>query len=56
EGASKQERMIDNIDKDVEITLVDETQGRMNEKDMFGVNDLDGDEVIVDATTGEEVD
>nr|GEY54246.1 hypothetical protein [Tanacetum cinerariifolium] len=27
----------------------------MNEKDMFGVNDLNGDEVIVDATAGEEV-
>nr|GEV35188.1 ribonuclease H-like domain-containing protein [Tanacetum cinerariifolium] len=38
-----------------EITLVDETQKRMNEEEMFGVNDLDGDEVIVDATTGEEV-
>nr|GEX64356.1 hypothetical protein [Tanacetum cinerariifolium] len=48
-------RMIDNIDQDEEIALVDETQGRMNEKEMFGVNDLDGDEVIVDATAGEEV-
>nr|GEV24821.1 hypothetical protein [Tanacetum cinerariifolium] len=27
----------------------------MNEEDMFGVNDLDGDEVIVDATASEEV-
>nr|GEZ40977.1 hypothetical protein [Tanacetum cinerariifolium] len=49
------ERMIDTINQDVEITLVDETQGRMNEEDMFGVNDLDGDEVIMDATAGEEV-
>nr|GEW21771.1 putative ribonuclease H-like domain-containing protein [Tanacetum cinerariifolium] len=38
-----------------EITLVDETQGRMNEEEMFGVNDLFGDEVIMDATAGEEV-
>nr|GEV72950.1 copia protein [Tanacetum cinerariifolium] len=30
-------------------------KGRMNEEDMFRVDDLDGDEVIVDATTGEEV-
>nr|GEV68142.1 putative ribonuclease H-like domain-containing protein [Tanacetum cinerariifolium] len=30
-------------------------QGRMNEEDMFKVNDLDGDEVIMDATAGEEV-
>nr|GEX48678.1 retrovirus-related Pol polyprotein from transposon TNT 1-94 [Tanacetum cinerariifolium] len=29
-------------------------QGRMNEEDMFGVNDLDDDEMIVDATAGEE--
>nr|GEZ62516.1 hypothetical protein [Tanacetum cinerariifolium] len=49
------ERMIDNIDQDVEITLVDETQGTMNEEDVFRVNDLDGDGVIVDATAGEEV-
>nr|GEV94501.1 hypothetical protein [Tanacetum cinerariifolium] len=49
------DRMIDNIDQDVEIALVDETQGRMNEEEMFRVNDLDGDEVIMDATTGEEV-
>nr|GFB94666.1 hypothetical protein [Tanacetum cinerariifolium] len=55
EDASKQGRMIDNIDQDVEITLVDETQRRMNEEEMFGVNDLDSDEVIVDATASEEV-
>nr|GEX44931.1 uncharacterized mitochondrial protein AtMg00810-like [Tanacetum cinerariifolium] len=48
-------RMINNIDQNKEITLVDETQERMNEEEMFGVNDLDGDEVIVDATAGEEV-
>ncbi|GKC07239.1 hypothetical protein Tco_0998849 [Tanacetum coccineum] len=41
-------RMIDNIDQDKEINLVDETQGRMNDQDMFGFNDLDGDEVVVD--------
>nr|GEV07138.1 hypothetical protein [Tanacetum cinerariifolium] len=55
EDASKQGRMTDNIDQDKQITLVDETQGRMNEEEMFRVNDLDGDEVIVDATGGEEV-
>nr|GEX14762.1 hypothetical protein [Tanacetum cinerariifolium] len=47
--------MIDNIDQDVEITLVDATQGRMNEEDMFRVNYLDGHEVIVDVTAGENV-
>nr|GEU94018.1 uncharacterized mitochondrial protein AtMg00810-like [Tanacetum cinerariifolium] len=44
-------RMIDNINQNVEITLVDKNQGRMNEEEMFGVNELDGDEVIA----GEEV-
>nr|GEX74596.1 hypothetical protein [Tanacetum cinerariifolium] len=48
-------RVIDNINQDVEITLVDETQGRINEEDMFGINDLDGDEVIVDVIAGENV-
>nr|GFA16322.1 hypothetical protein [Tanacetum cinerariifolium]GFA17447.1 hypothetical protein [Tanacetum cinerariifolium] len=55
EDASKQGRMIDNIDQDVEITLVDDTQGRMNEEDMFGVNDLDGDEVVVDVLASKKV-
>nr|GEU80318.1 ribonuclease H-like domain, reverse transcriptase, RNA-dependent DNA polymerase [Tanacetum cinerariifolium] len=32
-----------------------ETEGRINEEDLFGVNDLDGDEVIVDVTAGENV-
>nr|GEV58263.1 hypothetical protein [Tanacetum cinerariifolium] len=55
EDASKQERMLDNIDQDVEITLVDDTQGKRNEEDIFGVNDLNGDQVIVDVTAGENV-
>nr|GEV93795.1 hypothetical protein [Tanacetum cinerariifolium] len=46
----KKERRIDNIDQDVEITLVDDTRGRINEEDMFGVNDLDVDEVVVDVS------
>nr|GFA52311.1 hypothetical protein [Tanacetum cinerariifolium] len=58
EDASKQGKMIDNIDQNEKITLVDETYKRMNEEDMFGVNDLDGDEVIMDSTavtTAEDV-
>nr|GEW33286.1 putative ribonuclease H-like domain-containing protein [Tanacetum cinerariifolium] len=35
DDASKYGRIIDNIDQDVEITLVDDTQGRMNEEDMW---------------------
>nr|GEU76862.1 reverse transcriptase domain-containing protein [Tanacetum cinerariifolium] len=55
EDASKQGRKIDDINQDAEITLVDETQGWINEEEMFRVNDQDGDEVIIDATTGEKV-
>ncbi|GKD72045.1 hypothetical protein Tco_1330327, partial [Tanacetum coccineum] len=49
EDASKQGRKIDGIDKDAEITLVDETQGRYGDEDMIGVNDIDGDEVVVES-------
>ncbi|GJU59559.1 hypothetical protein Tco_1237325 [Tanacetum coccineum] len=49
EDASKQGRKIDDIDKDAEITLVDETQERYGDEDMFRVNDLDGDEVVVES-------
>nr|GEV33619.1 hypothetical protein [Tanacetum cinerariifolium] len=55
EDASKQGRTINNINQDVGITLVDETQGRMNEEEMFGVNDLDGDEVVVDVSASVDV-
>ncbi|GJX74255.1 hypothetical protein Tco_0312850 [Tanacetum coccineum] len=47
EDASKQERKIDDIDKDVEIILVDETQGRYGDDIMFDVSDLAGEEVFV---------
>nr|GEX09776.1 retrovirus-related Pol polyprotein from transposon TNT 1-94 [Tanacetum cinerariifolium] len=55
QDASKQERMIDNINQDMEITLVDDTQGRMNEKYMFKVNDIDGNEVVVGVAASEKV-
>nr|GEZ96681.1 hypothetical protein [Tanacetum cinerariifolium] len=55
EDASKQGRIINNINQDIEITLVDDTQGRMNEEYMFGVNDLDGDEVVMDVSASEKV-
>ncbi|GJR95951.1 hypothetical protein Tco_0268125 [Tanacetum coccineum] len=42
--ASKQGRRINAIDDDEDITLVND----QDDADMFGVNDLDGDEVIVD--------
>ncbi|GJX13540.1 hypothetical protein Tco_0205298 [Tanacetum coccineum] len=40
-------RKIDDIDKDAEITLVDETQGRYGDDIMFDVSDLTGEEVFV---------
>ncbi|GJU52768.1 hypothetical protein Tco_1226482 [Tanacetum coccineum] len=44
EDASKQGRRILDIDADEDITLVNV----QNDADMFGVNDLDGDEVLVE--------
>ncbi|GJR54879.1 hypothetical protein Tco_1405400 [Tanacetum coccineum] len=40
EDASKQGRSIEDIDKDVDIYLVDETQGRSDDADMFDTDDL----------------
>nr|GEY43077.1 hypothetical protein [Tanacetum cinerariifolium] len=57
EDASKQERIAE-IDADEDLSLINETaqdQGRMNDEDLFRVNDLYGDEVIVDVTAGENV-
>nr|GEY68629.1 hypothetical protein [Tanacetum cinerariifolium] len=51
----KKGRSIEDIDKAAEVTLIDETQGRLNDEELFGVNDLDGDEVIVDVATDENV-
>nr|GEW71202.1 putative ribonuclease H-like domain-containing protein [Tanacetum cinerariifolium] len=48
EDVSKQGRSIEDIDQDAHIALVDEAQGRMHDADMFGVDDLEGIEVIVD--------
>ncbi|GJS49308.1 hypothetical protein Tco_0599429 [Tanacetum coccineum] len=47
EDASKQGRKIDDIDKDAEVTLVDETQGRYNDAQMFDTNVFNGEEVFV---------
>nr|GEV34449.1 retrovirus-related Pol polyprotein from transposon TNT 1-94 [Tanacetum cinerariifolium] len=51
EDASKQERMIEDIDKNEKITLDDKTQGRTNDDEMFGVDDLAGEEVVMEITT-----
>nr|GEY72454.1 hypothetical protein [Tanacetum cinerariifolium] len=44
----KKGRSIKDIDQDAEIALVDESQWRMHDADMFRVDDLEGNEVIVD--------
>ncbi|GKD32656.1 hypothetical protein Tco_1248165, partial [Tanacetum coccineum] len=48
EDASKQRMSFEDIDKDAEVSLVDETQGRLDDAEMFDIDDLHGDEVIVD--------
>nr|GEW81824.1 hypothetical protein [Tanacetum cinerariifolium] len=63
EDASKQGRIIDNLDADKRVTLVDETQ-RRNDQDMFDIGLLDDEEVVAEkevstadqvTTTGEVV-
>ncbi|GKA82989.1 hypothetical protein Tco_0789737 [Tanacetum coccineum] len=51
--ASKQERRIEDIDKDADVSLVDDTQGRSDDADMFDIDDLHGDELNVDMPVGE---
>ncbi|GJT62534.1 hypothetical protein Tco_1006067 [Tanacetum coccineum] len=46
DNASKQGRKIDDIDKDAEITLIDETQGRYGDDLMFDTGVLDDEEVF----------
>ncbi|GJX57435.1 hypothetical protein Tco_0287332 [Tanacetum coccineum] len=48
EDASKQGRKINDIDKDAEITLVDETQGRYGDDLMFDTCVLDDEEVFTE--------
>ncbi|GJR71119.1 putative ribonuclease H-like domain-containing protein [Tanacetum coccineum] len=48
EDASKQGRKIDDMDKDAEITLVHETQGRYGNEEIFDTSVLDGDEVLAE--------
>ncbi|GJS10710.1 hypothetical protein Tco_0367506 [Tanacetum coccineum] len=54
EDASKQGRSIEDIDKDADVSLVDDTQGRSDNEGMFDTNDLHGDEVNVDMPVGEK--
>nr|GEU32398.1 hypothetical protein [Tanacetum cinerariifolium] len=57
EDASKHRRIAE-IDANEDLSLINETaqdQGRINDQVLFGVHDLDGDEVFVDVTTCENV-
>ncbi|GJV55384.1 hypothetical protein Tco_1456389 [Tanacetum coccineum] len=54
EDASKHGRSFKDIDKDVKVSLVDETQGRSDDVEMFDTDNLHGDEVIVDMVVGEK--
>ncbi|GJX40231.1 ribonuclease H-like domain-containing protein [Tanacetum coccineum] len=47
-------RSIEDIDKDADVSLVDDTQGRSDNEEMFDTNDLHGDEVNVDMPVGEK--
>ncbi|GKB91707.1 hypothetical protein Tco_0963979 [Tanacetum coccineum] len=48
EDASNQGKSIEDIDKDVEVSLVDETQGRLDDAKMFDTNVLFGNEVFAE--------
>ncbi|GKD34572.1 hypothetical protein Tco_1250081, partial [Tanacetum coccineum] len=54
EDASKQGRSIEDIDKDDDVSLVDDTQGRLDDAEMFDTNEIHGDEVVVDMLVGEK--
>ncbi|GKB82167.1 hypothetical protein Tco_0949062 [Tanacetum coccineum] len=53
---SKQGRIFEDFDKDAEVSLVDETQGRLDDAEMFDTYDLYGDEVIMDMSVSEKQD
>ncbi|GKF74013.1 hypothetical protein Tco_0220345, partial [Tanacetum coccineum] len=54
EDASKQGRSIKDIDKDADVSLVDDTQGRLDDANMFDINELHDDEIVVDMPVGEK--
>ncbi|GJU49204.1 hypothetical protein Tco_1218759 [Tanacetum coccineum] len=54
EDASKQGRSIANLDKDDDVTLVDETQERHDDELMFDTRVLDADEMLVEAKVDEK--
>ncbi|GJR30414.1 hypothetical protein Tco_1106646 [Tanacetum coccineum] len=55
EAASKQGRSIEDIDKDADVSLVDDTQGRSDNEEMFDINYLHSDEVNMDMPVGKKL-
>ncbi|GJS14903.1 hypothetical protein Tco_0409375 [Tanacetum coccineum] len=53
EDASKQGRSIEDIDKDADVSLVDDTHERSDDADIFDIDDIHGDEVNVDMPVGD---
>ncbi|GJZ70811.1 putative ribonuclease H-like domain-containing protein [Tanacetum coccineum] len=54
EDTPKQGRSIEDIDKDTDVSLVDDTQGRSDNEGMFDTNKLHSDEINVDMIVGEK--
>ncbi|GJU84926.1 hypothetical protein Tco_1292472 [Tanacetum coccineum] len=54
EDASKQGRSIEDINKDADVSLVNDTQGRSDDAEMFDTDDLHSNEVVVDMLVGEK--
>ncbi|GKB22461.1 hypothetical protein Tco_0861862 [Tanacetum coccineum] len=52
--ASKQGRSMEDINKDAEVSLVDETQGRSDDTEMFDIDALIGDEVFAENDMNEK--
>ncbi|GKE68521.1 hypothetical protein Tco_1526593 [Tanacetum coccineum] len=52
--ASKQGKSIKDIDKDTDVSLVSDTQGRSDNEELFDTSDLHDDEVNVDMPVGEK--
>ncbi|GJS78766.1 hypothetical protein Tco_0728647 [Tanacetum coccineum] len=54
EDASKQGWSIEDINMDADVSLVDDTQGRSDDAEMFDINELHGDKVVVHMLVGEK--
>ncbi|GJT89916.1 putative ribonuclease H-like domain-containing protein [Tanacetum coccineum] len=48
-------RNIAEIDQDENVTLIDETQGQLNDEEMFGINYLHGEQVTIEDTAAEVI-